>query len=134
MDTVGGQFGPAVMNFGLSESEKAIASQINNMARVPTELSPTNHTPSDAMHVYGPSELGLIEGPIVAQPPRSMQPNELIPLPVGAPATSGSGLVGISPNLDLVPEAPSAPLPTQPLPYPPLPPNMAGIPQVPVTR
>jgi hypothetical protein len=126
MDTVGGQFGPAVMNFGLSESDKKMASQINDMARVPTELAPTNQTPSDALHVYGPNELGMIEGPIAAQPPRYGQPQSADP--------SNNGLVAISPNLELFPEPPKATLPIQPLPYPPLPPNMAGVPQVPVTR
>lgn len=119
MDTVGGQFGPAVMNFGLSEADKAIAEQINSIAGVPTEIAPTNQTPSDALHVYGPNDLGMIEGPIVAQPSNSG-------------SSEGNGLVGVSPTLNL-PSEPKAPT-FEPLAYPPLPPNMAGVPQVPVNR
>jgi hypothetical protein len=132
VDTVGGQFGPAVMNFGLSESEQAVSDQLQNTASVPTEFSPTNRIPSDAQYVYGPAESGLIEGPIVAQPRRAAQALKAIQ-PYDAPATGGNGLVGISPNLDLAQEPPKAkPLPT--LPYPPLPPNVAGVPQTTIAR
>jgi hypothetical protein len=134
VETLGGQLGPAILNYGLSESEQAVATQMQNLASVPTEFSPTNQTPSDAQHVYGPTDLGLIEGPIVAQPPRNTQPNGVIPLQGDTPPAGGNGLVGVSPNLNLIQEVPKAPPQMQPLPYPPLPPNMAGVPQAPLTR
>ncbi len=117
-DTVGGQLGPAILNFGLSEGDQAVAEQLQGLASVPTEFAPSNHIPSDAQHVHGLNKLGLIEGPMVARPALS----------------DGSGLVGVSPNLSLGSETPKALLPVQPLPFPPLPPNVAGVPQIPVTR
>ncbi len=137
-DTVGGQLGPAILNYGLSEREQGVATQMQNLASVPTEFSPTNLTPSDAQHVYGPTA-GLIEGPMVAHPQRSSQPLGVGPVPAGTQSAGtqsagGNGLVGVSPNLNLIPEAASAPLPLPSLAYPPLPPNVAANPQVPVTR
>ena len=131
VDTVGGQLGPAIMNYGLSEEEQAVAKQLEGMASVPTEFAPTNQIPSDAQHVYGPNELGLIEGPMVAQPQRVPQVDNSNPILIDAPTVGGSGLVDVSPGLNLFPESPK---PLQPLAYPPLPPNMAGAPQVPVNR
>ncbi len=136
-DTVGGQLGPAIINYGLTEDEQAISNQMQDMASVPTEFAPSNLTPSDAQHVYGPAELpglpglpGLIEGPIVAQPARTNS------LQQDFAPNSGRGLVGLSPNLDLAqePTTLSRPLPTQPLPVPPLPPNVAGVPSAPLNR
>ncbi|MDX1926602.1 MAG: hypothetical protein SFV81_08790 [Pirellulaceae bacterium] len=132
-DTVGGQLGPAILNYGLSEEEQAIAKKLEGLASVPTEFAPTNQIPSDAQHVYGPSELGLIEGPIVAQPNRIPATN-YAPMQTETPAVQGSGLVDVSPGLSLFPEAPKGPLPIEPLNYPPLPPNTAGVPQAPVNR
>lgn len=132
-DTVGGQLGPAILNYGLSEREQVVATQMQNVASVPTEFSPTNLTPSDAQHVYGPTA-GLIEGPMVAHPQRSTQPLGAGPVPAGTQSAGGKGLVGVSPNLNLIPQAASAPLPLPSLAYPPFPPNVAVIPQVPVTR
>lgn len=137
-DTVGGQLGPAILNYGLSEREQGVATQMQNLASVPTEFSPTNLTPSDAQHVYGPTA-GLIEGPMVAHPQRSSQPLGAGPVPAGTQSAGtqsagGNGLVGVSPNLNLIPEAASAPQPLPSLAYPPLPPNVAVNPQVPVTR
>ena len=132
-DTVGGQLGPAILTYGLSEREQVVATQMQNVASVPTEFSPTNLTPSDAQHVYGPTA-GLIEGPMVAHPQRSTQPLGAGPVPAGTQSAGGKGLVGVSPNLNLIPQAASAPLPLPSLAYPPFPPNVAVIPQVPVTR
>ncbi len=140
VDTVGGQLGPAIMNYGLSAEEQEIANQLqNSMANVPTEFAPMNQVPSDAQHVYGLSEFGMIEGPIVAQsPPRTLgtvQPNNAGQLVAETPVFGdGSGLVGVSPNLNLPPEPLKSPLPVEPLPYPTLPPNVAGVPQGPVQR
>ena len=137
-DTVGGQLGPAILNYGLSEREQGVATQMQKLASVPTEFSPTNLTPSDAQHVYGPTA-GLIEGPMVAHPQRSSQPLGAGPVPAGTQSAGtqsagGNGLVGVSPNLNLIPEAAGAPQPLPSLAYPPLPPNVAVNPQVPVTR
>lgn len=122
-DTVGGRPGEAILNYGLTEGEQLISNQVQNQTNVPTEFAATNQVPSDAQHVYGPSDLGLIEGPVVAQPSRIV-PN------------SSPGLVGLSPNLDLIqaPAQTAGPLPTQALPYPPLPPNVAGVPATPLNR
>jgi hypothetical protein len=134
VDTVGGQLGPAIMNFGLSEEEQATAQQLQGLAGVPTEFAPSNQIPSDAQHVYEPTELGLIEGPMAVRPTNRPLPAVNVPIQRDDATVGRSGLVDVSPDLSLSPETPKGPRPMQTLDYPPLPPNMAGVPQVPVNR
>ncbi len=56
-DTVGGQIGPAILNYGLTENEQQIAEQLKMADRMPTELAPTGQLPSDARYVYGPNDV-----------------------------------------------------------------------------
>ncbi len=144
VDTVGGQLGPAIMNYGLAEGEQVIANSLQEMNSVPTEFAPSNIVPSDAQYVYGPTELGLIGEPSIAQQ---------MPQAVGggqqAINPSANGLVGVSPNLDLaqehlnqqpmvqqpmVQQRSSVQSATQPVPFPSLPPNVAGVPAFPMNR
>lgn len=145
-DTVGGQLGPAILNYGLNEEEQAMSSQMQNMASVRTELSPSNQIPSDAQHVYDPSATGsaqkgtagtgLIEGPIIAQPQRNVPSNGATALQRDFTPGNSGGLVGVSPGFELrqEPAQVATPLPSQSLPYPPLPPNVAGVPVSSINR
>lgn len=115
VDTVGGQLGPAIMNYGLTEGEQRIREQMRGMEPMPTELAPTNQLPTDAQYVYGP-EIGNMEGlgaasqPVVATPPSiSGQPLILTPGPIG-PIEQG-GVINASPILDLHNSGAGFPLP-----------------------
>lgn len=132
VDTVGGQLGPAILNYGLSKEEQAVADQIQNQANLPTEFSPSNQIPSDAQHAHGP--VGLMQGPVVAQLPRSTQPNSSTSPQNNSQPIGNPGLVGVSPKFNLFSDGQKNQQPSQSLPYPPQPANTAGVPQLPVTR
>jgi hypothetical protein len=53
-DTVGGQLGNAILNYGLTESEQTTADKIQHLAGLPVEMAPTNQVPIDAQYVHDP--------------------------------------------------------------------------------
>jgi hypothetical protein len=108
-DTVGGQMGQAIMNYGLTENEKTISDQLQNSERMPTELAPSNQVPLDARYVYGLASSNLDVGPGLIQ----------TSMPEVQPGPSGSldarGIIDASPTFDFQNINPSGVAPNQPI-------------------
>jgi hypothetical protein len=115
-DTVGGQLGPAILNYGLNESEQLTVQKMQAMERMPTELAPTNQRPVDAQYVYGPEVNKLSGINAAAQPVQTTTP--------ASPAGPADGMMKRGGSINVNPRSglqnSGVGFPSQPMNYDPL--------------
>lgn len=72
-DTVGGQLGAAIMEYGLTESDLLLRQQMQGMENIPAEVAPSDQLPSTLGPLNGPASAPAIVDPLSSAPGAELQ-------------------------------------------------------------